>query len=320
MADEVDLAAAPLWFQRAAGDVGTCATVMVDGARIHHVTWGSRSAPTLVLVHGGAAHARWWQALAPLLAEHHRVVAIDLSGHGDSDHRDEYHPQQWVREVLAVADHSGGTGRPVVVGHSMGGFVTVVAAASHGARLDGVIVLDTPIRRPDPESDDSGAGRMLRAPKTYPDRATAREHFHLVPPQPCENTWLLDHVAHHSMRPVGGGWTWKFDPAVFAARRGPRTPGEFAPDLARAACRVAICNGALSAIVDQNVRDYMAELLEGSPAGAAGVPFVEVPEAHHHLMLDQPLATVTAIRAVLATWSPVGTPPAGVPAVPPGQP
>ncbi|MEX2329048.1 MAG: alpha/beta hydrolase [Nitriliruptoraceae bacterium] len=310
--DEIDLRGAPDWFLRAARDVGESATIEVEGARIHHLAWGSRAAPTLVLVHGGAAHARWWQALAPLLAVHHRVIAIDLSGHGDSDRRDEYHPQQWVREVLAVAEHAGGVGRPVVVGHSMGGFVTIVAAAHHGSSLDGVIVLDVPIRRPDPESDDTRAGRMLRAPKTYPDRATAREHFHLVPPQPCDNTWLVDHVAHHSLREVDGGWTWKFDPAVFVARRGPRIPSDFAADLAHAACRVAICNGARSTIVDQHVRDYMAELLEGSPAGAAGVPFVEVPEAHHHLMLDQPLATVTAIRAVLATWRPVGAPPLAV--------
>jgi hypothetical protein len=58
--------------------------------------------------------------------------------------------------------------------------------------------------------------------------------------------------------------------------------------------------------------------LAGSPAAVAGVPFVEVPEAHHHLILDQPLAVITAIRAVLATWQPVGEPPAQV--LPPSQP
>jgi len=42
------------------------------------------------------------------------------------------------------------------------------------------------------------------------------------------------------------------------------------------------------------------------------VPFVRVPDAHHHLLLDEPLATVTAIRAILATWSPVGTGPRAV--------
>ena len=72
---------------------------------------------------------------------------------------------------------------------------------------------------------------------------------------------------------------------------------------------MAIVKGARSSIVDDDVRAYMAELLADSPAAAAGVPFVEVPEAQHHLLLDQPLAVVTALRAVTATWHPVGVGP-----------
>jgi pimeloyl-ACP methyl ester carboxylesterase len=100
---------------------------------------------------------------------------------------------------------------------------------------------------------------------------------------------------------------------VFTARLGPSRPSEVARELLRrVACRVAVVTGARSAIVDAEVRAYMAELLEGSPAATAGIPFVEIPEAHHHLLLDQPIATVTAIRAILATWRPVGAAPAEV--------
>jgi pimeloyl-ACP methyl ester carboxylesterase len=56
----------------------------------------------------------------------------------------------------------------------------------------------------------------------------------------------------------------------------------------------------------------MAELLAGSPAAVAGVPFVEVPEAEHHVLLDQPIALITALRAVFGTWRPVGVAPAPV--------
>jgi hypothetical protein len=65
----------------------------------------------------------------------------------------------------------------------------------------------------------------------------------------------------------------------------------------------------LFAVADDDPRS-LAELLADSPAAAAGVPFVEVPEARHHLLIDQPLAVVTAIRSVLASWHPVGTAPA----------
>ncbi|MEX1178569.1 MAG: alpha/beta hydrolase [Nitriliruptor sp.] len=307
---------APEWFTDALTHPGEPGEVLVAGARIRYLAWGDRSAPPLVLVHGGAAHAHWWAPLAPLLAGDHRVVALDLSGHGDSDHRDEYPAETWAEEVLAVAAAAGGAGPPTVVGHSMGGFVTIIVAATRGADLHGAIVLDSPVLRPDPETEEaSRTGRNLfRAPKTYPDLETAVEHFHLVPPQPRRHPWLIDHVARTSLREVvaadgSNGWTWKFDPQLFVTRSGPRLPSEYGPELARAACRLAVVTGERSAIVDEGVIEHMRELVAGSPAAAAGVPFVRIPDAHHHLLLDEPLATVTALRAILATWSPVGTGP-----------
>jgi hypothetical protein len=135
-----------------------------------------------------------------------------------------------------------------------------------------------------------------------PDLDTAVGHFHLVPPQPCDNDWMLDHVARTSLRRVDGGWTSKFDPRLYTAREGASRPSDFGPELARASCRIALVNGEHSDIVDDDVRSYMAELLADSPAAVAGVPFVEVPEARHHLLLDQPLAVVTALRGILAGW------------------
>ena len=304
---------APDWFARAVGTVPETSDVTVAGARVRLLAWGRRSDPTLVLVHGGAAHAHWWSPLAPLLADRFRVVALDLTGHGDSDRRDVYAVTTWADEVLAAAEALGGRGRPVVVGHSMGGFVTIATAALHGERLEGAVVIDSPVTRPDPETTEGVSGAMFRAPKTYPDVAEGVRHFHLVPPQPCANGWLVGHVAAHSLRPVDGGVAWKFDPGVFTRRSGPDQPSDYGPLLARAACRFAVINGSDSAVVSPDTRTYMAELLADSPAAVAGVPFVEVPEAQHHVLLDQPVALVTALRAVLAAWDPVGRPPVPVP-------
>jgi pimeloyl-ACP methyl ester carboxylesterase len=303
---------APPWFARALAMPFERLETVVEGVTIRACAWGERSAPTMVLVHGGAAHSEWWAPLAPLLADRFRVVAFDMSGHGDSDRRETYSVVTWAEEVLAVADAAGGTGRPVVVGHSMGGFVTIATAALHGTRLEGAIVIDAPVRRPDPETMEGMAGGMFRAPKVYADLEEGMQHFHLVPPQPCANGWLVAHVARHSLREVEGGVSWKFDPGVFTRRSGPNNPSDYSALLARAACRVAIINGSDSAIVSDDTRSYMAELLANSPAATAGVPFVEVPEAQHHVLLDQPLALVTALRAVLGSWHPVGVPPAEV--------
>lgn len=305
-------ATAPAWFLTACERAYEEGWETVAGARVHWVAWGRRTDPTVVLVHGGAAHAWWWQAIGPLLARDRRVVALDLSGHGDSDHRDRYDGAGWAEEILAVTRAAGGEGRPVVVGHSMGGFVTIVLAATHGADLAGAVVVDVPVKRPDPESEEGRGGGMFRAPKRYADLEEAVRHFHLVPPQHCENDWLLDHIARRSLRRERGEWNWKFDPGIFTDRLGPTSPGQFAQQLAQAGCRMAVVNGERSAIVDQEVRQHMVELLSAAPAAAAGVPVIEVPEAHHHVLLDQPLALVTALRGVLAGWDPIGRGPAEV--------
>jgi pimeloyl-ACP methyl ester carboxylesterase len=65
--------------------------------------WGDAKLPTLVLVHSGGAHSGWWDHIAPFFSSTHRVIAPDLSGHGDSDFRAEYDLDTWAREVLAVA-------------------------------------------------------------------------------------------------------------------------------------------------------------------------------------------------------------------------
>jgi pimeloyl-ACP methyl ester carboxylesterase len=307
----------PAWFEEALARAPSPGRVVVAGCEVAYLAWGAPGQPVLVLVHGGAAHAHWWSHLAPFLAEDHRVVAVDLSGHGASGWRETYRPELWADEVLAVAEAEATPGavvRPVVVGHSMGGFVTIVVAARHGAALEGAIVLDAPVRRPDPESEEGRRrGRnMFRAPKTYPALEEAVRHFHLVPPQPTTQPWLLEHVARHSLKRTPEGWTWRFDPGMFTHRAGPNRPSDFGPELARAACRLAIVTGERSSIVDDDVIAHMQQLVRGSPASAAGVPFVKVPDAHHHLLLDQPLATVTALRAILATWRPVGAAPATV--------
>jgi pimeloyl-ACP methyl ester carboxylesterase len=283
---------APDWFTSALAQGGEAAHVEVDGTSIHYRRWGPPTAAGIVLVHGGAAHARWWDHLAPFLADTYNVVALDLSGHGDSGRRDRYHPETWADEVLAVAAHADMSRPPVLVGHSMGGFVSIVAAAKHGDQLAGAVIVDSPVRRPDPEVEESRGGRMFRAPKTYASLDEAIEHFHLVPPQPIMTPYVVDHVARHSLHEVDGGWTWKFDPHIF----GGFSPSMFGEHLSRARCRMAVFHGELSHIVDHDITDYMSGLL------GRNAPFVEIPQAHHHLILDQPLAFVAALRAILADW------------------
>jgi len=206
---------APEWFTRAVETPYRERWLPVSGTDIHYLEWGEQGLPGLVFVHGGAAHAHWWSFLAPMFAKRWHAVALDLSGHGDSGRRDRYDHRLWAEEVVAVADAAGFPSPPVVVGHSLGGLVTIQLASTHCDRLAGAVIVDSPVREPDPESRAGARGQAFRTPGTYPDEATAIEHFRLIPPQPCENQYIVDHIARLSLHETDEGWTWKFDPHLF---------------------------------------------------------------------------------------------------------
>ncbi|HKA90642.1 MAG TPA: alpha/beta hydrolase [Haliangiales bacterium] len=283
---------APRWFRDALAAPRSEHTIHVAGAGIHYVRWGDGGKPGLVLVHGGAAHAEWWSFLAPLLTRQYDVVALDLSGHGDSDRREEYPRRVWADEVLAVIADAHFPGPPVLIGHSMGGLVSIVAASVYGDELAGAIIVDAPVRKPDPESEEGNYGRSFRHPKVYPTLDEAAARFRLIPPQPVEAAYIVDHIARASLRRVDGGWTWKFDPRVFIKF----SKEKMSDYLSSTRCRVALLRGEKSIVVPPETGTYMYELLSRTS------PLVEIPEAHHHLILDQPLAFIAAVRAILADW------------------
>ena len=139
----------PSWFTDALAQRPEHRDVVVAGARVAYRVWGPPEGPGVVLVHGGAAHSGWWDHVAPLLTGH-RVVALDLTGHGDSDRRAEYDPLLWAREVVAVAAAAGLT-RPVVIGHSMGGWVATTVGVEHAAEVASVVVIDSPLNDQPPD-------------------------------------------------------------------------------------------------------------------------------------------------------------------------
>jgi pimeloyl-ACP methyl ester carboxylesterase len=286
---------APEWFRRALAVPFTDGSVDVEGAAIHYVAWGEPGQRGLVFVHGGGAHAHWWTHVAATFAGELRVVAIDLSGHGDSDHREHYDFVQWTREVLAVTEDAGIVGPPVVVGHSMGGMVTICTAGLHPAKVAGIIVVDSPVTEPDPEVESSRLKQeFVKAPRPWASPDVAVEKFRTVPPQAHYLDFVRDHVARRSLVPVDGGWGWKFDRHVFEQFQG-QLRGVALPYLQDLVCRFALLRSEFGLVTD----DIGASMFEATGRVA---PVFVLPEAGHHPMLDQPLILLTALRALLADW------------------
>lgn len=270
----------PGWFVAALDERPEAGVTVVDGVRIAHRSWGPAGAPGVVLVHGGVAHSHWWDHIAPLLAEggRFRVVALDLSGHGDSGRRAGYGIDSWAREVVEVAEDAGFPGRPFVVGHSMGGLVALRAALHYGDSVAGTVAIDC---RPVDFAPAEAAANEARAalpPRSYPTKAAALARFRPIPAQEALS-YVRAHVAEMSVRRGVDGWTWKFDPRIFGGQ-------DFDNDtFARLSGRVLL---------------FRAE--HGISVREVGLPSIEIPAAGHHVMLDQPLALVAALRAVLGLW------------------
>jgi pimeloyl-ACP methyl ester carboxylesterase len=284
----------PEWFTKALATAPQERRVDVDGTTISYLAWGDPGPRGLVLVHGGGAHAHWWDHIAPLLALDRRVLALDLSGHGDSGRRDTYTLDAWATEVLAVAADAGLTEPPTVIGHSMGGLVTLRLASLFGARLAGAVVIDSPVRNRDltPEEMAARERRAFGPLRVYPSREDAIAHFRTIPPQETL-PYATAHVAATSVRPApdGDGWTWKFDPRIFG-----REPfGAAAATLTRLDCRIALFraeHGIMSAQMSQILYDRLGRV----------APVIEIPAAAHHIMLDQPVALIAALRTLLSDW------------------
>jgi pimeloyl-ACP methyl ester carboxylesterase len=285
---------APGWFTRALAVPFTDEHVEVAGARIHYLAWGERGRPGLLFVHGGGAHAHWWTHLAATFADDFRVAALDLSGHGDSEHRDAYDIEVWSAEVVGVADDAGFAGNPVVVGHSMGGFVTIATAALHADRLGGVVVCDSPVVAADPEVVAYHLKEAFGAPRTYASAPDAVARFRTVPAQTRYEPYVMAHVAERSLVAVEGGFRWKFDRRIFEQFAGGMR-GIAAPYLSEVRCRLALLRSE-HGLVTEDIGESMFEAM------GRVTPVVLLPEAGHHAMLDEPLVLLTALRTLLADW------------------
>ena len=274
---------APAWFTAAVNHPHARHQTEVDATRIEWLVWGEQGKPGLLLVHGGGAHADWWRFIAPFLACGFRVAAPSLSGMGGSGHRLQYSVPQHARELLAVADAAGLGERFAVAGHSYGGLPSAWLAIHNPDRVSQTILLDSPF------TDRFRINEAERAPhRIQPTLAAALARFRWSPPQPTLNPCIADFIARSSVQQAEDGWRWRFDSNLwprfdFSVKR---------PQLGDIPGQVDFVGGQYSALAP-----LFGDVPTQLPPGGR---FVELPEAWHHLMADQPLALVATLRALLA--------------------
>jgi pimeloyl-ACP methyl ester carboxylesterase len=100
--------------------------------------------PPILLLHGYGGAIDWWDDIAPALSVHHRVIRLDLIGHGGTAAPTSgYEITRQAELVSAVLDKLGVT-RVTVVGHSMGGWVATALACMKSERIERLILIDSP--------------------------------------------------------------------------------------------------------------------------------------------------------------------------------
>ena len=113
-----------------------------DGVEIRYETAGAGD-PALIFIHGWSCDRSYWRAQMAHFAKSHRVVALDLGGHGESGFgREAWTIDSFGGDVAAVIDELG-LERAVLIGHSMGGDVALAAARRLPGRIDGLVWVDT---------------------------------------------------------------------------------------------------------------------------------------------------------------------------------
>ena len=119
-----------------------------DGVLLAYTDSGSGE-PPLLFVHGWCCDHTYWREQTPLFARGHRVVAVDLRGHGASDKPAQAYTMRAFVDDLVWLSGRLGLERPVVVGHSMGGAIATLFGSMHPQRTRGLVLVDPAILIPE---------------------------------------------------------------------------------------------------------------------------------------------------------------------------
>jgi len=240
------------------------ATIAVSDSMTIAVDEWPGDGPPVVLAHGGGQTRHSWGGTAAELSSHgHRVVSMDLRGHGDSawDVDGNYSMGAYRDDALAVADWIGD---PVAwVGASLGGMTGLHAVDAAPERFSALVLVDIT-----PRPAAAGVSRILEFMgkdavdgfASLDDAADAIAAYQPHRPRPTD----LSGLAKNLRRSDDGRWRWHWDPAFISMRTGGESEhardahhGELESIARRLALPVLLVRGKLSDLVtDAEVAEF----------------------------------------------------------------
>lgn len=267
-----------------------------DGIALHVRTWGARP-PTLLLVHGFSHGGFVWRALAESLVEAMPgcgVAAIDLRGHGDSDRdrRRRYDIETHAADVIAVA-RALDLDEYVLVGHSLGASVAILAAERLPRRPQAVILADG-----GPGLSAAASAHIREEFLQLKFRYHSVEEYRdqLLASMPMAATPVLQALAADALERLGPGeFRLKADRALGYQVHDPAIDGALWQALQSMRVPLLLVRGSASALCTKAWCD----------AFAARVPqaaMETVERAGHALMLDNPARFNALVHRYVSHW------------------
>lgn len=264
--------------------------IVIHQMRFHYLDWGVKGRPPILFLHGGGLNAHTWDILCLMLRQQYHCLALDQRGHGDSEWEptSDYSHDSQVQDVAGFIEKLG-LHKPLLIGHSMGGFAAIGYAIAHAAKLTGLVLVDV-----GPELSLDGAkrirdfialDRVLDSVEAFVERAMAFN--------PRRNPTLLRRSLLHNLRKLPNGkFTWKHDPnrmsPDFAHERVERAR-QIKRDIHHISCPTLIMRGERSDVfTDANATSFAAGLPHGR--------WIKIANAGHTIQGDNPAGLLDALR------------------------
>lgn len=253
--------------------------------KLHYLDYGTAGKPAMLCIHGGAAHGHWFDFVAPGFTPDYHVRALDLRGHGDSEPVDPpaYTYAQYATDIdkavqaLDLRDF-------VLMGHSMGGTVSLLYAATYPGRVKKLIVIDSTVYL---SAERIGRLRDIgsRPGRDYDSKEEMVSKYKLRPGNPQAVKEVVHYIAERSVKEVDGAWRYKFDREVYATRE----IFDGTPLWSDIKIPALLVKGAMSERITP-------EVIAETKARCPHIVVKEVAHSDHHVTLDNPQGFIDAVE------------------------
>ena len=249
--------------------------VDAGGVRLALDAEGPAGGPPVLLLHGGGqTRFAWGGTQAELGSRGYRAIAVDLRGHGDSDWAPDgdYSPVEIADDLLRLMRWTGG--RPALVGASLGGLSSLIAAGEHPeVPCSALVLVDVT-----PRVNLPGARRVLSFMRSHPNGFDSLEEAAdavaaYLPHRPRPG--VTDGLRRNLRADSGGRLRWHWDPALveFPDPDRPIPTDRLLAAAARIRVPTLLVRGALSDVVTDTTADELQQILphaESVKVGRAG--------------------------------------------------